>query len=77
MDISNFMSWWINQVGRIFTYTFNTLNSIEFAGTSLLKITISITILSALIPVILTIANSKSITNTTRERRKRREENDN
>jgi len=77
-DITNFMTWWIQQVANIFTYIFNTLNSITFANTSILKVIINIMILSALIPVILTIAQSKTINNSMKEKRPRKEkQNDN
>ena len=58
MDISNFMTWFINQVVSIFTWMFNILNSIEFWGTSLLKLIVTITIISAMIPVLLTIGQT-------------------
>lgn len=58
MDISNFITWFINEIITMFTSLFNILNNITFANTSLLKVIITIGILGALIPVILTIAPS-------------------
>ena len=55
MDISNFMQWFVGQVITIFTYTYNTLNSITFAGTSLLKVIIFINVIVPFLYVIITI----------------------
>lgn len=54
-DITNWMSWWVNQCISIFTFTYNTLDSIQFAGTSILRIIIWVAILGALFKVALTI----------------------
>lgn len=54
-DITNFMTWWVNNVINIITYCWNTLDSIQFAGTSILRIMIWCTILSALFKITLTI----------------------
>lgn len=61
MDITNFISWFLNVVSSIFSDVFGILNNITFAGTSLLKFMLTIVILSTLLPVLLTIANSQSI----------------
>ena len=58
MDITYFMEWFIEQIARIFTWAFNLLDSITFSGTSLLGILITITILGAILPVLLTLATS-------------------
>ena len=58
MDISNFMSWFVSQVARIFTYTYTTLNNITFAGTSLLKVIIFINVIVPFLYVILTIPHN-------------------
>ena len=58
MDITEFMTWWLSQVLQLFTKIFNLLDSIEFMGTSLLRVIVTILILSVLIPVILTISKS-------------------
>lgn len=55
MDISSFMSWFIQQVVRIFTYTYTTLNNITFAGTSLLKVIIFINIIIPFLYLVITI----------------------
>ena len=61
MDITNFMTWFLNQVVRIFTYSYNTLDSITFMGTSLLRVSLTILILGTLIPILLTIVNTQGI----------------
>lgn len=61
MDITNFMTWFLNQVIRIFTYSYNTLDRITFMGTSLLKVSLTIVILGTLLPVLLTIVNTQGI----------------
>lgn len=58
MDITDFMAWFVSQVVSIFTKMFNILDNITFAGTSLLKVMLTISILSALLPVLLTIVNN-------------------
>ena len=55
MDISSFMTWFVSQVISIFTYTYTTLNSITFGGTSLLKVIIFINIIVPFLYIILTI----------------------
>lgn len=57
MDITNFMSWFVSQVVNIFTQAFNILDSITFSGTSVLKVLVTIIILSTLLGVILTISS--------------------
>lgn len=58
MDISNFMSWFLNQVVSIFSWFFGILDSITFAGTSLLKVSVTIVILVPLVGVFLTLFKS-------------------
>lgn len=55
MDITNFMTWFVSQVVRIFTFVFNTLNNITFGGTSLLKVIIFINIIVPFLYIIVTI----------------------
>lgn len=57
-DITNFMTWFINQVITIVSSTFSILDSIQFAGTSILRVLLVILFFSAVIPVIMTIANA-------------------
>lgn len=81
MDITYFMTWFSGQVVKIFSWMFNILDSITFAGTSLLRVIVTIIILSVLIPVIFTIGKGASISAEMSERvheenRKRRIEDD-
>lgn len=55
MDITEFMTWWIDQVVRIMTYIFNLLQSIEFMGTNLLTVITTIIIIGVALPVLLTL----------------------
>lgn len=74
MDISGFMSWFINQVIEIFTNCFNILDNIQFGGTSLLRVIITISIIVPLLGVILTISQSVSVIGQKSERiREKRE----
>lgn len=61
MDITNFMSWFIDQVVSIFTWVYSTLDSIKFMGTSLLKVSVTLMILIPLIGVVLTISRNTSV----------------
>lgn len=56
-DITNFMNWWVGQCVRIFTFTFDILDNIQFNGTSILRVMVFILILGALTKVVLTIPN--------------------
>lgn len=82
MDITNFMTWFIEQVVDMFTSIFTILDSIEFLGTSLLKVILTILILTSLLSVVLTIGKSSSVVasradkvKTKRERNRSNEEN--
>ncbi len=61
MDISYFMTWFLSQVVSIFSQTFNIMDNIQFMGTSLLKVLLTIMILVPLITVVLTIGQSGSV----------------
>lgn len=76
MDITNFMTWFINQVVDIFTFVYSTLNDITFMGTSLLKVILTIGILGALLPVILTLIQRQSIGYEQRSYKERKSKND-
>lgn len=52
------MQWFIELVVNMFTSIYNTLDSITFMGTSLLKFSLTIMILASLVTVLFTIANS-------------------
>lgn len=59
-DITDFMSWFVSEVVDMFFELFSILDGITFAGTSLLKVILTLLILGALLPVILTFARSLS-----------------
>lgn len=58
MDISYFMTWFVAQVVTIFTFCYTTLDSIEFGGTSLLKVIIFINIIVPFLYLVLTIPHN-------------------
>lgn len=76
MDITEFMTWWLSQVLQLFTKIFNLLDSIQFMGTSLLKVILTILILSVLIPVILTISRSTNFVGSKADKIKSRRSSD-
>lgn len=57
-DITVFMEDFVDIVITIFSSCFQILDNITFAGTSLLRVSIGIMILGAVLPVLLTIAKS-------------------
>lgn len=61
MDITNFMSWFLNQAIKIFTWFFTTLENIKFMGTDLLTFSLTILILSSFTMVIFTFSPSVSV----------------
>lgn len=69
-NITPFMTWWVNLVVNTLTKLFNILDSFEFMETTLLEVTISIVIISAMIPILLTLANTTRISVEKAERRK-------
>lgn len=78
-DISNFMTWFIDCCISIFGSFFTTLESIQFLGTNLLQVSITIILLGTLLPVLLTIANSQGLGRVERsisERSRKKENND-
>lgn len=58
MDITNFMTWFISKIVEMFSWFFGILDNITFMGTSLLKVCLTISIISCLIPILLTIGKS-------------------
>lgn len=68
MDITNFMTWFISQIVKMFSWFFGILDNFKFAGTSLLSVIIVIMIFSALLPVLLTISKSVNFIGSRSER---------
>lgn len=70
IDITNNFENCLTLLLSIFTNLFNKLDNIQIWGTTLLNIYINIVIIMALIPVILTLANTNRIAAEKSERRK-------
>lgn len=68
MDITNFMTWFVSQVVNIFSWFFNILDSLQFGGTSVLRVLITIVILIPLVGVFLTLFKNDFRFNSTSER---------
>ena len=77
MDISVFMTWFINQVINMFTEIFNTLDSFKFLGTSLLGVIVTIVVLIPLLNIVLTISKSTNFIGSKSEQVKRSKERSN
>lgn len=61
MDITNFITWFINQILNIFTWCFNLLNEITFYNISLLQYIISLLVLGVIIEILFTLVTSNGI----------------
>ena len=61
IDISVFMNWFLGELFRLVSWCFNTLSNIKFNNVSLLQISISIVILSAVLNIMLSLAKSKGM----------------
>lgn len=61
MDITNFVTWFVNLFIDILSYCFNTLNSITFYNISLLQFIITILVLSVVVTLLFTAAPISSI----------------
>lgn len=73
-DITSFMNWFLDQVIKIFTFVFNTLDSITFWGFSLLDFIIGISVIGAMLTVLFTFApsTSKMVTMSDRDKRSKK-----
>lgn len=60
MDISKFFTWFLDEVVKLFVFVFNLLDRITFAGVSLLQFILWCLILSAIIPIVFSIARTQS-----------------
>lgn len=63
MDITDFMTWFINLFVNFLKYIYNTLDSITFAGTSLLKFSIFVVLIFPIITILFTLVSNKNIYN--------------
>lgn len=59
MDITNFMNWFILQFRTLVVWVFNTLDSITFMGTSLLRFPIMILLIGVLFDIMLSLVHSR------------------
>lgn len=63
INISEFIIWFFNQMINIFTNIYNLLDRIKIANNiSILDISITILIISTILPVIITLVKSRKIT---------------
>ena len=74
MDITYFVTWFIDQVFSIFTKCYSILDNITFLGTSLLRVLVTIMILTPLLSVLLTISKSTSVVGARAEKVKSKKE---
>lgn len=70
IDITEFMTWWITEFLRIWDWIINLLDSIKFAGTSLLGVIIIVIFLTAGLPIILELTRTHNQTIQRSERNK-------
>lgn len=75
VDISNFITWWFNQVITIIQQAFSIIDNIKFLGTSLLDVIIAIIIIGIILRIFLSIA--KGTGTTIRNGKERKVRNDN
>lgn len=68
MDISNFMSWFLGQVLKIFTFCLGLLGNITFYGTSLLELIVSLLVLGVVLDIIVISARSRAVRDVSRDR---------
>ena len=61
MDITDFITFFVNSIKDIVAYCFTWLDSITFMGTSLLRYSIGLIILSMVIEIMLTLVKTRSI----------------
>lgn len=61
MDITSFITWFIEEIIKLFTKCFNLLNSITFYNISLLQYIISLLILGVIIEILFTLVSSNGI----------------
>lgn len=61
MDITDFMTWFINLFVNFLKYIYNTLDNITFAGTSLLKFSIFCVLIYPIITMLFTLISNRSL----------------
>lgn len=76
MDISYFMSNFLNFFLDIFKFIYNTLDSITFFGVSFLKYTIAIFVLYPLFTTLFTLITSRNVYDNIEKRTRKKEKGD-
>lgn len=61
MDITNFMTQFINLIVNFFIWAYKELNNITFSGISLLQYIITILVLGVIVEILFTLVSSRSI----------------
>lgn len=79
MDISRFMVWFLAQMLRLYTYCVGLLDSITFAGVSLLEVIVYTFVIGVALDIIVVSARSRSVRDVSKDDKKNRkgESNDN
>ena len=75
MDITNFITWFVNQILNIFTWCFNLLNNITFYNISLLQYIISLLILGVILEILFTLVSSNGVRSSKEYMRKEKKKN--
>ena len=75
MDITSFITWFIESIIGILTWCFNLLNNITFYNISLLQYIISLLILGVILEIIFTLVSSNGIKNSKEYMRKEKRKN--
>lgn len=73
MDITNFMSWFLDKCLYFFTFVYDTFDSITFLNISLLDYCIAIILIPIGVSILIAIAKNPPINKNTREERKKSE----
>lgn len=78
MDITSFITWFVENILNIFTWCFNLLNRITFYNVSLLQYIISLLVLGVILEILFTLVSNNGI-KSSREymRKEQRKNNDN
>lgn len=61
MDITNFMTWFINLFVDLLKFVFNTLDSITFNGTSLLRYSIFVVLIIPIMTILFTLVSNRNV----------------
>ena len=61
LDITNFMSWFLNQFATFFTFIYNTLDNITFFGVSLLSFSITCILMGVIITTLTTLPHREKL----------------